>query len=744
MAELTEHIFFARGSASTLRSCSGRLSESLRSSLPQPAQRGNAFPLEKVNSFKSLPPGRTFVITFEKLAGVSSACNFRPPLLNFTTVRRVPLELVGSVDAIVDDEFSGRFSPNSSLVAYTTLPLLLLVTVLIARTFRVRSSWSSSSRASAGGVAFEPLPLDTVTSFSHSRPPITPLIAPSSSASSPSKSSLLPIARVSRATLNAAVSVRNLAVSKASSAADMVSGATTERPAMVKTVHSPPEKESESTTSMTASTMERASMMNSVVGAHSAPNGSSSEAWALALPLIISSSPHAPAATPATPLIDASALSKYSKMLSMGVPSGAVLNKMQTDGVENAVAALRAIAGGTSDTAAGSSKPAFANGCTLSSGLGLSLELSQHLDALFKPRAEKARAPAAPATAADASRKVSLLDNKRAIQIGLGLARLKCFSRDALLEMLQSLVPLATAAAPETALSSLQASLLADCVPRAAEASALRVWVAAHPTERHRLSDTDVFQLECMRVQNVAARADALFFRVSLAARLDELTAAAAVLANASIAVANNRILQRIASAAIALAARIPEALSAGGTFDLVSLKALQSCRAPGVSMRDSRGTVLHVLAAILDRTDSEAAAFVPEAAIVAGAAGAFSALANDVSSLEAGAAAFRALAPPLSAEALMAKPGEGHETDASAPARSFADALDKAISRLRTDVACAGKLFATSYASFRAGGASASAGLLVSTPTPEVVFSSIVDFAIALKRARADVIGGR
>jgi hypothetical protein len=141
-----------------------------------------------------------------------------------------------------------------------------------------------------------------------------------------------------------------------------------------------------------------------------------------------------------------------------------------------------------------------------------------------------------------------------------------------------------------------------------------------------------------------------------------------------------------------------------------------------------------------LDRTDAEAAAFVPDAAIVAGAAGSFNTLTNDVSTLEAGAAAFRALAPLPPQETTAAAGGKF--TDASVPARAFADALDKAIRGLRADVVNAGKQFAASYAAFRAGGGAGAGAGHSSTPSPEVVFTSIVDFASALKRARADVIG--
>jgi hypothetical protein len=415
----------------------------------------------------------------------------------------------------------------------------------------------------------------------------------------------------------------------------------------------------------------------------------------------------------------------------MGVPPGAVLNKMVSDGVESPAAALRALSGARGADDAGLAAAALPPPSSVSSRLGLSPELSQHLDALFQPRADAPRDPAAP-SAADAARprSVTLLDKKRAMQIGLGLSRLKGFTRGALLDMLRSLVP--------RALSAEQAALLADCVPRAAEASALHAWTAAHPADAHRLADTDTFSLECAGVADAAARADALLFRVGVAERLDELAASAAALSAAAVAVAHNRALQRIASAAVALAARIPAALPAAGGFDLLSLRSLGACRVPGVHVRDARGTVLHVLAAILDRTDAEAAAFTPDASVIAGATGAFGSLNADLTALESGAAAFRALAPPDDPRECGAAP----HADASAPASVFADAQEKAIARLRTAVVRAGDLFSTSWSAFRVG---AGAGAPHATvPAPEVVFAAIVDFAHALKKARAELVKGK
>ena len=426
-------------------------------------------------------------------------------------------------------------------------------------------------------------------------------------------------------------------------------------------------------------------------------------------------------------VVDDAIVAKCTRLLKMGVPSGAILAKLRADGIEAGIAerALNA-AGGGSGAPTITPPPVAATPAATLSTLGLEPGLAASLEVLFAPRVKTTALPA-PATASAITAvtgPVSVLDARRAMQVGIGLARFRGVPRATMRAALETLTPVGLTAA--------QCIILESLAPSPTEASAV-VSAAAILGER-RLGDAEAFFLELAVVPRVRERAEALAFRVSASTRLSNLAERVAALRAAADALSADSALQRIATVASALIIRTATTGNAA-PFSLLSLLALKGSRLPAVPFRDPRGTLLHLLAAVLDRTDAEAAKWEVPPAVIAATGAELSGLALELDTgVRIGAAKFREIlndtttSPPTAVNV-----NADDENDANVPAQIFADKHEAATARLAAALLSADNAWAHAWRAF-------SLPPLTPAPPPEGVFASLTSFAAALQRCRLDM----
>jgi hypothetical protein len=322
-----------------------------------------------------------------------------------------------------------------------------------------------------------------------------------------------------------------------------------------------------------------------------------------------SSLPPPPPPPPPAPTELPPELLRFSKMLKMGVPTAAVAQKMAAEGLAPALAAL--LLAPPSATAPTAPPPPPLAAPSLSAALGLSTELG--LDSLFAPVKSAGAGVEGGKGVVSAVSVVSgegYVDHKRALSVGISLSKLKSFTRPQLASALLSLRP--------GALSPAQAQLLPDLVPSAAELRGLQQWLRARgegASAPQKLGDAEAVWLELAALvpsppapalQELAA---ALAFRANFGERAGECRGRVALLTGAVGELAVCEPLRRLLVTAAPLISRVPAAAAAadaggGGTFLLLAWRGAFGARVPGVPVRDTRGTLLHVVAAVLHRVE--------------------------------------------------------------------------------------------------------------------------------------------
>ena len=438
-----------------------------------------------------------------------------------------------------------------------------------------------------------------------------------------------------------------------------------------------------------------------------------------------------PPPPPPTPpsAVDAALVAKCTRLLGMGVPAGAILAKLRAEGIDSASAARALAATGSGGGGGGAylaaAPPGPAAGTATLLTLGLEPGLAARLELLFAPRT---RAPPLTPTALTITVNagpVAILDARRAMQVGIGLVRFRGVPRSALRAALEALSPLS--------LTPAQCVMLETITPTPAEAAA--VTSAFATLGERRLGDAEAFFLELSPVPRARERAAALAFRVGASARLRSLAERAASLRAAADALAADGTLQRIATVASALAMR-SGCVPALSPFSLLSLVALKGARLPHVHFRDARGTLLHLLAAVLERTDAQAAGWGVPPAVTAAAGADLTGLAAELDvGVREGAVRFRELLKS-EGESVNGDPTTAigdSEDDACDLAVTFAEKHTAATARLSTALGAAGEAWIHAWRAY-------SLPPVAPAPPPEIVFASLASFAAALQRCRVDM----
>jgi hypothetical protein len=428
---------------------------------------------------------------------------------------------------------------------------------------------------------------------------------------------------------------------------------------------------------------------------------------------------------------DPAMVAKCKRLLSMGVPAGAILAKLRAEGALLGLAERALASAGGCDAA---SKPAMiAEKQMMLTALGLEPGLAATLESLFKPRQlgilEK-EAPENALVAAVVKGPVTVLDARRAMQIGIGIARFRGVTRETMRSALLSLSP--------RGLAPMQCVLLQSLAPSASEAAA--VSAAAQGCGSRRLGDAETFLLELSHVPRAQERAEALAFRVTAPARLTGIAQRVSALRAAADALSADVCLQRIATVASSLLARSANGTTtAASSFSLLSLHALKGTRIPQVPFREARGTLMHLLAAVLERTDLAAAGYEAPRAVI-DAAG------EDLAGLDAelrdgvmqGGRQYRAcLAFVGHLSESTPAPSEGtdyaRDDDGLAPADIFAKAHETAAAQVGAALKEASDAWLHVWNTF-------SLAPISPPPAPELVFNSIMKFSAELARCRAEM----
>lgn len=337
--------------------------------------------------------------------------------------------------------------------------------------------------------------------------------------------------------------------------------------------------------------------------------------------------------------------------------------------------------------------------------------------------------------------RVSLLDAKRATNAGIALAKFRSVPYPAVALALMQLTPTVTITHPTTGktetcmLTAAQLSLLADLVPSPSEAAMVNTWAGKQGNDRACLGEMESFILALSEagVDRVAERVAALSFRAGLQSKAADLTSRIDAMASAVTQMQGCAKLQTVLASARSLA---PHAGEDATTFNIMSLGKLSTTRLPGAGHKDPRGTLLHYLAAMLDRSDKDAAAMsvnkdLPAVAVAARAE--CNGIAAEVASLRAGLRSYSAiLGVPSSASSSAAMIDQSLLGDHTAAAASLLPSMASTVDDLAARLASTTAAFTGMLAGY---GCKPGPGV-----SAETVFAAVIDFCAALGKARGDM----
>jgi hypothetical protein len=488
--------------------------------------------------------------------------------------------------------------------------------------------------------------------------------------------------------------------------------------------------------------------------------------------------PPTPTPTPSPPAdagTDAAhRLKRFGEMLRVGVPRPAVEVKIRMEGLDctpaeldAALAAARAGAGGGGGGGGGAAPLALPPVQPPTAALGLpppldppapaptttsvpivrapstalDASLAADLAALFsaKPAAPSSspappmQSPSSAAQAAPAtSRKsrVSLLDAKRATNAGIALAKFRGIPFSAVAEALLTLSPTPSSCPPGKSLTPSQCQLLVDVMPSPAEVSTVARWAEKNPNNISSLAEFESFVLAVSRVPRLAERAASLAFVAALPTRIAEVQERTRALKDVAAQLkAGGRLKRLLSSARTVLLSSGPgtagadAASLASGPGLVLALPTLRTARVPGSAYKDARATLLHFLAALVERTDADAAAFAASKDVPALAVAQRS---------ECGALAGESSAMAASLRSLLSLAAGG---DAEKTALAAKAAVDAAVQEVQ--VAVAG--FNDALGVFGEGGVGGGSGGK-GVADVDAVLRALADFASAFPKARVEM----
>jgi Formin Homology 2 Domain/Subunit CCDC53 of WASH complex len=225
-------------------------------------------------------------------------------------------------------------------------------------------------------------------------------------------------------------------------------------------------------------------------------------------------------------------LSRYKKMLKMGVPIGAIHQKMVLEGCSSTM--IAEICG---DLSSSTNKreivtPPPTGVLQVTVNTNQPVATSSAMNALFEQvkstsksnQTSKSTIPTVEKTTlgSKSSKAKSLLDTKRALNAGIALSRVKNVPTDAIIGCLQELKPVYRVASTSYTLCESQLTVLQEqLIPSDAESTMLKSW---KPSETFpKLADVDQFLLNVCALTHMNERIHALLWRLSVQSRLQEI-----------------------------------------------------------------------------------------------------------------------------------------------------------------------------------------------------------------------------
>lgn len=225
--------------------------------------------------------------------------------------------------------------------------------------------------------------------------------------------------------------------------------------------------------------------------------------------------------------------------------------------------------------------------------------------------------------------RVALIDPRRGQNVAIALAKLKSITPSSLLSSLQSLVPMVRPTSPAHALpmplTLPQATILLDVCPAVEELQSIRAWAESkgsgedvHALAKTSLPEAERFYLHLTplvgSVGGPLERARALAFRVGWTARKEEMDTRMRTARACLVEISGKReaLTSLLACATTACNNAGPGAwasvlgagqVGANKVLAVTHLPSLRTTRLPSLPARDTRGTVMHYLAALADMT---------------------------------------------------------------------------------------------------------------------------------------------
>ncbi len=253
---------------------------------------------------------------------------------------------------------------------------------------------------------------------------------------------------------------------------------------------------------------------------------------------------------------------------------------------------------------------------------GLEDELAGEMQALFGKREGTAPIAGSPFLASPSPLRSGpsvpsrpcLIDGRRAQNVAIALAKLRSLPTHTLRLALTSLCP--SGIAPDGcsfAVTPLQAALLCDVLPTPEEAAAVQAWANSNGAVPNTalLGEAERFFLAMGDVSQSVGRARVLCTRLGLQARLSEAAARIALIRAAAEEMECRRgawakLLASARQAVVGAGASTAVTGGGGGPVHLHHLPALALARLPSLPARDTRGTLMHYTAALLDLSARE------------------------------------------------------------------------------------------------------------------------------------------